>query len=391
MKHLPFIWKHLWHNKVRSVSTLLAMAVCIFLLCTLESLNKAIVAGLATAKDSRLITRHNVSLQFTLPVSHRERIAGVPGVRRVAASNWFGGVYQDRKNFFPNFAVDLSVYLDMYPEYVLTPEERKNVLADLKGCIIGPGLAEKFDWRVGSVFQLQSYIPVYRKSEPFEFVVRAIYEVDDRKYPGAPRSLMFFHHKYLYEGMGQKVGIATCPVEIEDPNQAPSVAKAIDALFENSDAQTKTETEAAFRAGFVSLGGNLAFVLRTVGLAVVFTILLVLANTMSMAVRERRTEIGILKTLGFSNKKVLGIVLAESVLLGILAGLLGVAGGYTILPALPSLPVIGDAFRQFPTPRMTAEVAAIGFILALIIGIGAGIVPALLSYRARITGLLRQV
>src|SRR4030095_15813823 len=118
MKHLPFIWKHLWHNKVRSASTVAAMAVCILLLCILESLNQAIVAGLATAKDSRLITRHNVSLVFPLPMSHRDRIIALPGVRNVSISNWFGGVYQDRKNFFPNFAVDLPTYLDMYPEYI---------------------------------------------------------------------------------------------------------------------------------------------------------------------------------------------------------------------------------------------------------------------------------
>lgn len=391
MKHLPFIWKHLWHNKVRSASTVAAMAVCILLLCILESVNQAIVAGLATAKDSRLITRHNVSLVFPLPISHRDRIAALPGVRKVSISNWFGGIYQDRKNFFPNFAVDLPTYLDMYPEYIVGPDERKELLADLKGCIVGPALAEKWGWKVGSVFQLQSFIPSYQKAEPFEFVVKGIYDVDDRKYPGTIRNLMFFHHKYLYEGTGQKIGVATFPIEIENADQAIAVAKSIDALFENSDAQTKTETEAAFRAGFVSLGGNLAFLLRTVGLAVIFTILLVLANTMSMAVRERRTEIGILKTLGFSNARVLGIILSEAVLLGILGGLSGVAAGYGMIAILPSLPEIGDAVRMFPSLGMTPRVAAAGVIVAVLIGLGAGLVPALLSYRARITGLLRQV
>jgi len=391
MKHLPFIWKHIWHNKVRSASTVAAMAVCILLLCILESVNQAIVAGLATAKDSRLITRHNVSLVFTLPISHRERIAALPGVRKVSISNWFGGIYQDRKNFFPNFAVDLPTYLDMYPEYIVRPDERKELLADLKGCIIGPALAEKWGWKVGSVFQLQSFIPSYQKAEPFEFVVKGIYDVDDRKYAGTIRNLMFFHHKYLYEGTGQKIGVATFPIEIENADQAIAVAKSIDALFENSDAQTKTETEAAFRAGFVSLGGNLAFLLRTVGLAVIFTILLVLANTMSMAVRERRTEIGILKTLGFSNARVLGIILSEAVLLGILGGLSGVAAGYGMIAILPSLPEIGDAVRMFPSLGMTPKVAGAGVIVAVLIGLGAGLVPALLSYRARITGLLRQI
>jgi putative ABC transport system permease protein len=367
------------------------MAVCILLLCILESVNHAIVAGLATAKDSRLITRHNVSVVFPLPITHRERISALPGVRNVSISNWFGGIYQDRKNFFPNFAVDFPTYLDMYPEYIVQPDTRKELLEDLKGCLIGPALAERWGWKVGSVFQLQSLIPTYQKAEPFEFVVKGIYGVDDRKYPGTIRTLMFFHHKYLYEGTGQKIGVGTFPIEIENPDQAIAVAKTIDDLFENSDAQTKTETEAAFRAGFVSLGGNLAFLLRTVGLAVIFTIMLVLANTMSMAVRERRTEIGILKTLGFSNARVLGVILTEAVLLGILGGLAGVAAGYGMIAILPNLPQIGDAVRQFPNLAMTPNVAGTGVIVAVLIGLGAGLVPALLSYRARITGLLRQV
>jgi putative ABC transport system permease protein len=202
---------------------------------------------------------------------------------------------------------------------------------------------------------------------------------------------MFFHQKYLYEMTNGRVGIGTFVIEIADPDQAAAIGKAVDALFENSDAQTKTETEAAFRAGFVSMAGNLALLLNGIALAVMFTILLVTANTMSMAVRERRTEIAVLKTLGFTSSLVMILILVESALLGALGGSVGIVLGREMIQALPYLPMIGDAVRGFPELGLSPLVAAMAFALAVGIGLAAGFIPAILAYRARIADMLRQV
>jgi putative ABC transport system permease protein len=391
MKHFRLIARHLLHNWVRTASTVMAIAVCIFLFATLETVVDVMNMALGTARADRLVTRNQVSLQFPVPIPYKARIAAVPGVRRVAASNWFGGVYQDPKNFFTNLAVDLEEFLDMYPEYILDPDERKDLLADMRGCVIGPALAERFDWKIGDVFQLESFIPIYRKGTPFEFVIKAIYETDPVKYPGSDRGVMFFHWKYLYEGMGQRTSIATVYSQISNPDDAVAVSKTIDAMFENSDNQTRTETEAAFRASFISMGGNLALLLHAVGLVVTFAILLVTANTMSMAVRERRTEIGILKTLGFGNGLVLLLILGEALLLGLVGGGLGILGGSLVIGVLPQVPFLGDIFRAFPNLGLSPRVALLGIGLAVFIGLAAGLVPAILSHRARVTQLLRHV
>jgi putative ABC transport system permease protein len=336
-----------------------------------------------------------VSLVYNLPVTYKDKIKNIPGVLNVASSNWFfgflGGGQPDYRNFFANFAIDGEEYLAMYPEYILTAEEKKAFLEDRRGCIVGPDTAAKFGWKVGDTFQLESVIPPYRVGRPFDFVIRGIYKVDDAKYPGTDGRIMFFNWKYLYEATQERAQVGTFAVEIADPSQAGAVSKTIDALFENSDRPTKTETEAAFRAGFVSLAGNLALLLNGIGLAVTFTILLVTANTMSMAVRERRTEIAVLKTLGFGSRLVMALVLAEAVLLGILGGGVGLGLSALMIKALPQIPYIGDAVRSFPNLGLSVPVGALGFGVALFLGLAAGFVPALGAYRARITDMLRTV
>lgn len=392
MKFLPYVLKHLRHNWVRTGSTVTAMALCIFLWCTLETFVAAVTYNLQSAKDSRLVVRHKVSLVFSLPPAYKERIASIPGVVRVASSNWFGGVYQkDMKNFFPNFAVDAEEYLEMYPEYILDPGQKAAFLADRKGCIIGPGLKERFGFDLEKPFQLESIIPTHQKAEPFEFIVRGIYQVDDAKYPGTYPSVMLFHRKYLYEGTGERANPGTFVVQIADAAKAAAISQEIDTLFENSEAETRTETEAAFRAGFVSLAGNLALLLESIGLAVTFTILLVTANTLSMSVRERRTEIGVLKTLGFTSRLVMGLILTEAIVMGLLGGALGIGLASGMIRALPRLPFIGDAVRGFPALHLTPSLALLGFAVALGVSFASGIVPAVLAFRAKVTTVLRPV
>ena len=394
MRFLPYIAKHLRRNWIRTASTVAAMSVCIFLFCTLETLVAAITWNLKSASASRLITRHSVSLLFNLPHAYRERLAHVPGVKAVAGYNVFGGVLglpPDFKKFFPNFAIEAEDWLAMDPEYILTPEERQAFLADRSGCLVGPDLAQKFGWKVGDIVQLTSLLPAYRTDKPFAFVIRAIYRTDPVRFPGTNATALFFHYEYLDEAVGRRAGIGMYKLLIEDPGQAGAISRAIDDMFENADPPTRTETEAAFRAGFISMSGNLATLLRSIGLAVSFTILLVTANTMSMAVRDRRTEIAVLKTLGFTRRLVMALVLGEALALGILGGGLGILLSRVAIRALPTVPLVGDAVAGFPNLGLTPAVTLLGIGLALLLGFLAGLLPALGAYRARIADALRTV
>jgi putative ABC transport system permease protein len=409
MKFLPFVLKHLRRNWIRTVSTVVAMAICIFLFCTLQTVLTEINGMLASSSASRLITRHAVSLVFSLPLSYAQRIAGVPGVKRVATTAWFGGSLPAKKegkaeegaeattdwsNFFPNMAVDADPYFAMYPEFEIPPDQYTAFKEDLQGAVIGRKLANKYGWKVGDTLFLESFIPPYRRKDgPFEFHVRAIFDVDKGKHPNTDSTLLLFHYKYLYESTGQRISAGTYNIEIDDPSQAGAISKAIDATFENSDAQTHTETEQAFAAGFVAMAGNLAFLLNSIGLAVSFTILLVTANTMSMAVRERRTEIAVLKTLGFSSLQVMGLIVAEAIALGALGGGLGIAGSQGIMFLLTHAPGVGDMLAGIGLSELHLKpaIGALGFAVALALGFAAGFVPALNAYRSRITEMLRTV
>ena len=397
MKYLPYIFKHLRKTWIRTASTIAAMALCIFLISVLQTALQAFYGGLETASQERLVTRHRVSLVNNLPVAYGPRIHAIPGVRRVAKFNWFGGVMgfsggqPDFQNFFPNFAVEVEPYLAMYPEYQVPPDQLRAFMQDRRGAIIGPGLAEKFGWRIGSTFQLESIIPPYRVGKPFEFVVQAVYDSDSATYPNHPRDIMLFHWEYLYEATGQRAGVGTYNIQIANPDQLTTVAKAIDETFENSDVQTKTETEAQFIASFLALAGDLALILNSIGLAVAFTILLVTANTMSMAIRERRTEIAVLKTLGYSSGLVLALILGEALVIGTIGGGLGVFIARGLIANLASIPGIGTMLAQFPPLALSPSLAAGMLGFGALIGLLSGLAPALGAYRASITSMLRQV
>ena len=203
-----------------------------------------------------------MSLANNLPINYKQKIAAMPGVTDTSIVSWFGGIYRDPKNFFANLAVEPEAFLRIYPEVMLKPEQKAAWLGDVRGAIIGRKLAERFGWKLGDHVQLESFIPPYRVGKPFDFVVDGIYDTDEARYPGTDLSSMYFNFKYLYEATGETVGIGTLTVQIDDPSHAGAISKEIDAAFENSDNQTKTETEQAFRAGFVALAGNLALLLN---------------------------------------------------------------------------------------------------------------------------------
>ena len=389
MKWIPFILKHLQRNWIRTASTASAIAVCIFLFCTLQTFVAALHGSLSQS-TARLVTRNSVSRFVSLPNSYEERIAAVQGVERVAAQNYFGGMrdVNNPDSEFENYAIEAENFLAMYPEYMLTEAQKKAFLGDQHGCIIGRTLAEQFHWKPGDAIQLTSNI--YRIGKPFDFVISAIYSTDQVRYPGTDDSALFFHHKYLDEATNRKAGVRIFNVQIADPRQTGVISHAIDDLFENSETQTHTETEAQYSASVGVLSGNLVLLLNGIGLAVMFTILLVTANTMSMAVRERHTEIGVLKTLGFSGGLVLSLVLAEAMLLGVCGAVVGLLLGRFLIDVLPDVPVIGNLVRLFPRMNVPPTIAAVGIVIGMSLGLVAGLFPSVFAYRARITELLRR-
>jgi putative ABC transport system permease protein len=393
MKYLPYVFKHLRRNWVRTMSTVLGMALCVFLICTLQTVLAAMDQNIRDSSADRLTTRHAVSIVFNMPYAYLSRIGAVPGVRRVSPMAYFGGLFgsssQDFANFFANFAVEPESYFAMYPEYRVPPEQWSAFVNDRRGTIVGRALADKFGWTLGSTFQLTSFIPYYQIGRPFGFVVRGIFAPDRARYPSANELQMFFQFDYLTEATNRRAGIGMFMIQVDDPAAAPAVAKLIDDSFENSDVQTKTESEAAFRQDFAELAGNLVLLLNGIGLAVAFTVLLVTANTMSMAVRERRTEIAVLKTLGFSSARVMGLVLAEALALGVSAGACGVWLASLLVSHIADVPFLGAVVGQFPPLHVSTSLAAGMFGAAVGLGLAAGFVPAWVAYRAKIVDTLR--
>ena len=403
MKFAVFVLKHLRAAPIRTASTVVAMALCVFLFCSLRSVLDQLDRMVQGRSPRRLITGDHFS--GGVPLAYADRIRGVPGVRRVAATTMFGGLLPARReakadagsdlptdwtNVFQNVAVDSEPYFAMSPELMIAPDQFRDFMGDLRGCVMGRELAGKFGWKIGDRFFLESFIPALRRREgPLEFVVRGFIDTDPARYPGAETNVMFFHFRYLDAAFGGAEDTMMFTVEIDDPARSAEIAAAIDAAFENSSHPTNTETEREFTAGMMTLAGNLSALLNGIGLAVSFTILLVTANTMGMAVRERRTEIAVLKTVGFTASQVLGLVLAEALLLGAIGGGLGVAGTAGALWAANRLP--GATLLGLSQVEVRPPVALAGWALAMVVGLAAGFMPAWGACRARVTDALRAL
>jgi len=378
------------------------MALCVLLFCTLESALLRFNRVVDTRSPKRLVTRHGVSFMFLLPLAHAEQIRNVPGVTGVAKVNQFGGLLPARReekadqegssnwaDAFQNMAVDAEAYFAVNPELHVAPGEFRDFLGDLRGCVIGREMAAKFGCKVGDRFFLESFVAPYRKqSGPFEFVVRGLIDPDPG-HPGAETSVMLFHFRYLNEGLGGRLGAGVYLVEIDDPARAGEIGASIDALFENTSHPTLTETEKSWATELMSMAGDMSALVHGVGLAVCFTILLVTANTMSMAVRERRTEVAVLKTVGFRSAQVMGLVVAEAVLLGALGGAVGLTATGVLFWTVNH--GTSQTFLGFSGIELPFQVALLGFTIALLIGFGAGFLPAWGAYRAKVTDMLRAV
>lgn len=385
MKFIHLVWSNLKRKKARTVFTILSVLVSFLLFGILAAVDKAFSSGVEVSGADRLLVIHKVSLIQPLPATYFERIKAVPGVEAVTFANWFGGIYQDPKNFFGQMAVDKDTFLDLYPEYILPEEQKKAWLADRSGAIVGRQLADRFGFKVGDRIPIQATI--YRKpdgSNLWEFNVSGIYQGAEK---GTDTSSLYFRYDYLNEGMGGRLGfIGWYTVRIADPARAAEISDRIDALFANSPAETKTNTEKAFAQGFADQVGNVGAIVRWVLIAVFFIMLVVTGNTMAQAVRERTNELAVLKTLGFSRRLVLGLVLAESCAIALIGGGLG------LLLALGMVPALGKALRAFlPVFFLPSSALVMGAVLILAFGIAAGLIPAAQAMRLRIVEALRRV
>lgn len=385
MKYLHLIWAALFRRKARTFFTLISILAAFLLFGMLDATRAAFSSGGSVIGVDRLITTSRYSIIQSLPASLGTRMQAIPGVKSVGHANWFGGIYQDPKNFVLSFAVSDN-YLDIYQEIVLPPEQRKVYEATRTGAIVGEALAKRFGWKVGDKVPLQSTIFPQRngdKTWPFDIV--GIYTPAKGAANGTDQQF-FFHHKYFedanaFQNVGTTVGWYA--VKLTSPDQADRVAKAIDALSANSDHETKTQTEQAFNASFAKQLGDIGLIVSAIMGAVFFTLILLTGNTMAQAVRERTNELAVLKTIGFSSRSVLCMVLAEGMLLLVLGGVLGLALAGVLVPI-----VAKGSGGMLNLPPIGVQTWIFGVVLMLVIGALVGLLPAIRAMRLNIVDAL---
>lgn len=379
MKFLPLILRNLLRKKIRTTLTILSIAVALFLYGLLATIDASFNQGIITAGANRLVTRNRVSLIMPLPYSYKERILQVDGVTDVTFANWFGGVYQEEKNFFPQYAIESESYPRMYSEFVIPKDQYDAFMRDKEGCVVGRHTATKHGFKIGD------RIPIRGTIFPgtWEFNVRGIY---DGKRPEDDTTQFWFHYSYFDERRDIGKGlVGWYVVRVKNPDDSERVAKALDARFANSSFETVTEPEKVFMAGFLRQLGNIQLIILSVGAVVLFTLLLVTGNTMAIAVRERTGELGVLKTLGFSDTTVLFLVLAESITVSLIGGVAG-------LLLAKAVTLRGDPTGGFlPIFYLSTERILAGLALAGIVGILSGMIPSILAMKLRIVDAIRKV
>jgi len=383
MRFIGLVLKSARRSKRRTALTMLSVAVAVFLFASLRAILDGFDAVSAASSATRVVTIRSTSMIFSMPTSHGEAIKATPGVRDVTYANWFGGIYKDPKNFFGQFAVDPESYLRMYPEIRLSPEEKTAFLDDRTGCIVGDGIAKKFGWSLGDRIVIQPGIPVYG-SQDYPFTIRGIYRAGSS---AVDNQSMMFHWKYADERSIVKGQVGWYVSQVADPDRAVQVANAIDRQFANSPYETKTDTEQAFSAQFASMLGNLNVLLGSVALAVVITTLFVAGNTMAMSVRERTTEIAVMRTLGFPSLTIFLLVVGE----GIVVALLGGALGAVLARAIVNGEALGVTGGFIPAFGVNNWNVGVGLALSLLIGVLAAVIPASMASRLKIVDALRRV
>lgn len=384
MKYFRLIWKNAWRKKIRTSLTILSVLVAFLLFALLSAIGYAFRGGVDVADAERLIIIDKISLINPIPMSYKNRIASTDGVAAVTHASWFGGYYQDPRNQFGQFPVDPQSYFDMYPEFTMPEEQFEAFKNNRIGAVVGQELATQFGWKVGDRIPLQATI--WTKADggrTWEFELEGIFSTDD---PRGSSAVMLFQYDYFEEARAFGKGtVGWYILRVANGADPVQVANAIDQQFANSPNETETSTEAAFSQSFAKQFGNIALIVTLVLGAVFFTLLLVSGNTMSQSVRERISELAVLKTLGFSDRSVLGIVLSESILIMLIGGLLGLSLGWVLVQG------IAQQMGAF-LPGVFLSPGAIASGVAMMIGAGilAGIFPALKAMRLSIIDALAR-
>jgi putative ABC transport system permease protein len=387
MKYLHLVWASLFRRKTRTVLTLVSIVAAFLLFGLLDAVRTSFAqAGQSANGAARLQTGSKLSFIQTLPLALEAQIARVPGVKAVTHANWFGGAYQDPHNQVFSFAVAPN-YLDLYPEVAVADAERQAFARTRAGALVGEKLAARFGWKVGDRVPLQSTIfPDRQGSKNWQFDVVGILHATDKKTGGFFDQMFLLHWKYFDETTPYNQGaVGWYVTRVADVNRADQVAKAIDALSANSDHETRTQTEQAATASWMKQLADIGLIVGSIMGAVFFTLLLLSGNTMMQAVRERTSEIALLKTIGFSARGVLAMVLAESVLLLVLGGVLGLALASAVIPAIAA-----GSGGMLNLPLVGAGSWASGLALMLAIGALVGALPALSAMRLDIVAALAR-
>lgn len=384
MKYFGLVWKNVWRKKVRTFLTILSVMVAFLLFALLSAVGNAFRAGADVAAADRLVVIEKISLINPLPIAYKNRIAATDGVASVAHASWFGGYYQDQRNQFPQFATEPYEYFAMYPELEI-PDDQLAAWADNRtGAVIGQEIADQYDIGVGDRIPIISTIwPQQDGSRNWEFDIEGVFTTSD---PRGSSAVMLIQYDFFDEArqFGNDM-VGWYILRIEPSADPVSVANVIDAQFANSPNETETSTEAAFAQSFAKQFGNIQLIVTLILGAVFFTLLLVAGNTMSQSVRERISELAVLKTLGFSDRSVLGVVLAESILIMLIGGLLGLAIGWILVQGASAA-----AGAMLPGIYLAPEALLIAIAIMLGAGILAGIFPALKAMRLPIVEALAR-
>ena len=378
-RFLPLLAANLGRHKRRTLLTIASVALALFLFASLRTVVTTIGLAAQFGSAKRLVTTNATGMIQPLPVAYANRLEPIEGVKKVTYANWFGGRYGDGKRFFASFAVDADTYLDLYPEIAVPPEEKRAFVQDRSGALVGRRLLDVFGWKVGQNVTLAGTI----FPGDWTFTIRGVYTPTDAVIND---DMLMFHHAYLDERTGRPGLAGWYLLEIDHPDNAARIARAIDDQFRNSPAPTKTGTEQAFNASFASMWGNVGLLMNSIGMAVVFAILLVTANAMMMSARERTRELAVLKTIGFSDRGLFALVMAEAGIITVTGAVLGLGAAKLLYKATNF-----NAAGFLPGFDVTWPTMAVGGVIALLLMLASGIVPAARAARLPVVAALRNV
>ena len=382
MKFANIIFANLFRKKVRLLLTIGSFAVAMFLFVFLAVVRDAFNRGADVAGADRLVVINRTSIINLMPLAHRDKILRIPGVKVITHNNWFGGTYIDEKNFFPQFVIDPQAQRGVFPEMIVPDDQWANFLKDRQGAIAGAKTAERFGWKIGDRIPIKTTL---YGGGSWEFNLAGIYH---GKRPQDDETQFWFQWDYFEEKVPDRVKgqIGWYVLRVDNPDDSPRIAKAIDAEFANSPFETTTQTESAFAANWVKQFGNIQFLIVSIGSVVFFTLLLVTGNTMAISVRERTSELAVFKAIGFSDRAILFFVLAEALAIALFGGLLGILGAMILVPAL------GNALAGLlPSIVLAPSMLLFGLGLAIVVGFASGVIPGVSAMRLRVVNALRRV